>query len=399
MDRRTFLQFAVLGALAPGQLMARNIDNPLIKLKKNLVLVGMDLGLHNKSFRDGGINSKYMDKYFYDFKGQRTYFDGIYEPGMGGGHECHAATFTALKYEDRARYPQRQFISLDQRVAEGCIQETRNKLIYHQVASGDPMSWNKFAQPMPAIKGLNALHDKLFERQDEAKERAKIRRERNILTQLAKNIKRRWSGTPEQVNLRESVKYQLEALEQKEKWLKTKKPHVKKAFDINAEKNPLLACEHNFRLIYDALEQKQSKIATIQFGGGSLVRGLNVERGHHGNSHHGNYPERIAALNKIDGAVLGGLKGFLELLQQGNLLDDTIVLFHCGMADANTHSNKNAPAFLFGGGFNHQEQIACQTSDKQVIYPSSSLFSSILKQCGFKDHRFSGNDKLIKEIF
>ena len=400
MDRRTFLQLSALGLTLPTQLFAAmDAKKSLVKLKKNLVLVGMDLGLYEKFFREGGVNSHYMEKYFYDFKGKRTYFNGIYEPDMGGGHECHAATFTALKFEDRARYPQRPFISLDQRVAEGCIQETRNKLIYHQVAGGDPMSWNKFAQPMPAIKGLDNLHSQIFERQDEAKARASIRRERDILIQLNKNLKRRWKGTPEQVNLRASVAYQIESLEEKEKWLKLKKPYLKKAFDSGAQNTPLPSCHHNFRLIYDALEKKQTKIAMIQFGGGSIVRGLGVERGHHGNSHHGNYPERIAALNKIDGGVLGGLKGFLELLEQGGLMDDTIVLFHCAMADASRHNNKNAPAFLFGGGFKHQEQLDCQDSNQKVLHSTSSLFSSVLKQCGFSDHSFSGNQKVIGELF
>ena len=63
----------------------------------------------------------------------------------------------------------------------------------------------------------------------------------------------------------------------------------------------------------------------------------NVELGHHANTHHAGYSERIHALEAIDTAVLTNLRTFLRKLQEGGLYDDTIVLFHCGMGDAATH--------------------------------------------------------------
>ena len=397
MDRRTFLQMSAMGLLANPVASAKTATPSKFSLKKNLVLVTVDLGLYNKYFREGGVNSKYMNDFFYDFKGDRTYFDGIYQPGMGGGHTCEEATFTCLKYEDRHKNPELPFISLDQHIAKHAIQETRHKLIYHQVSSGRHMSWNSFAQPMPAIQGANALHNKLFEKNDEAKERATIRRERNVLLALNKNIKRRWQGRSEEVDIRNAIEFQLEELEEKEKWLGDKKPYLKKEFG-DVSKAALVNCKENFKLIYQALEKKQTKIAMVQFGGG-LTRGLpGITHGYHTLSHHGEYPERVRELSKIDSEVLGGLQGFLKLLQEGNLLDETIVLFTCGMADASRHSNRNAPAFLFGGGFQHQESISCQKAGK-VHYPTSSLYSSILKQLGMKQTSFLNENKIISELF
>jgi hypothetical protein len=397
MDRRTFLQLSAMGLMAPS-MMAKSVGPTKFSLKKNLVLVTLDLGLFEKNFREGGVNSKYMNDYFYDFKGDRTYFDGIYQSGMGGGHTCEEATFTCFKYEDRHAHPELPFISLDQHIAANATQETRHKLIYHRVSGGRHVSWNRFAQPMPAISGASALHNKLFEKNDESKERALIRRERNVLLALHKNIKRRWKGTPEELDLRNSIEYQLEELEEKEKWLGDKKPYVKKTFDNDLSKAPLINCHHNFQLIYDALEKKQTKIATVQFGGG-LTRGLpGITHGYHTLSHHSYYPERTREFSLIDAQVLGGLKVFLEKLQAGGLLDETIVLFTCGMGDSNRHSNRNAPAFLFGGGFNHQESIACQKDGKLVVN-TADLYTSILKQVGIKNPSFFNSKTPIKELF
>ena len=68
------------------------------------------------------------------------------------------------------------------------------------------------------------------------------------------------------------------------------------------------------------------------------------------------------------------------------------------MANAAHHSNKKAPAFLFGGGFNHKESIAC-LDGKEHIYGTANLFSSILKQAGMKNCTFQTQDKLIGELF
>jgi hypothetical protein len=96
--------------------------------------------------------------------------------------------------------------------------------------------------------------------------------------------------------------------------------------------------------------------------------------------------------------VLNALKNFLHKLKEGGLYDDTIVLFHCGMAYAAKHTNKKAPAFLFGGGFNHKESIAC-LNGKEHIYSTSDLFTSILQQSGFNNKTFSNSKQVIPDLF
>ena len=58
------------------------------------------------------------------------------------------------------------------------------------------------------------------------------------------------------------------------------------------------------------------------------------------------------------------LKNEDDLLNGGSLLDHTAILFGCGMATG-THSTKNLPLILGGGGFNHG--IAGNMSDIQQM--------------------------------
>jgi hypothetical protein len=399
IDRRDLLKLSAMGLALPSQMSAASkSQGPRVKLKKNVVLVCLDLGLYAGNHREGGAKCKYMNQYFSEFKNEMTFLQGISQPDLGGGHEVQPATFTGMRYDHRNHHPERQFISLDQRLAMGSVQETRNKLLYHQVSKGDFVSWNQFAQPMPPTRGLNAFHEQIFSKTDLDKEKAYIKRERDILESLARNLRRYSKGRPQDADLKASVAYQIETLNEKEKWLKVKKPYLKKQFSQNAEQSPLPNCHHNYRLVYDALEKQQTKIAVLQFGG-PLTRNLDgITHGYHTLSHHGGYPERIYELEVIDDKILGGLRKFVRDLKQGGLLDDTIVLFHCGMADASAHSNKNGAAFLFGGGFKHKTHIKC-ADYKGVKYSSSQLFSSVLKQSGFRDLKFNGNTTVIPELF
>lgn len=401
MKRRDFLKLSTLGAAAPMNLFAAKKEDVFrVKLKKNIVLVNLELGLYAPNFRDNGADCKYMTEIFSEFKNQMTYLDGISEPGMGGGHECQPASFTALRYDYRELYTTSKMMSLDQRLADGSIQETRHKFLYHQVNRGNSMSWNRFEQPISAIAGANELYEQLFARTDKDMAKARIRRERDILAALSRNIRRQWTGTPQETDMKNSLDYQVDLLDEREKWLKVKKPYLKKAFGEKEESNPLPSCANNFDLVYEALEKQQTKVAMIQFGGGGLQRGMpGIELGHHGNTHHAGYPERIYALEAIDSAVLTNLRKFLRKLQAGNMYDDTIVLFHCGMGNAAAHDPRRTASFLFGGGFTHQKSIKCLGGKKEHIYSTCNLFSSVLKQSGFKDYSFNSSKEAIPELF
>jgi hypothetical protein len=136
----------------------------------------------------------------------------------------------------------------------------------------------------------------------------------------------------------------------------------------------------------------------LSFGEAGICSGVDGIENHHSFTHHGGMVNRIKGLEKIDTLVLKGVRGFLEGLKEKNLYDDTVVLFHCGMADAMKHSNRDTPTYLFGGGFNHKTQIECMNGDEQK-YSIASLFASVMKQCGVRKPDFNGTTKVIPELF
>lgn len=400
MNRRSFLMASGATMLASASATAANNRMAPVKLKKNLVLVTVDLGLYVNNYRDGKADNHYTNRFFKDFKDKMTYFSGMEQPGVNNGHHSEHATFTGLDYQDRAQHPNRLFASVDQYAAEHGLQETRHKYIYHKVSSGRNMSWNLQGQAAPAYSGIDALHNGIFGTIDQSKMKAEISKQRLILKELKSNIMRRFKGTPQEKNLVSSIDYQQRELNTREKWLKVRRPRKTAKHPKDAEKSPLLNAEHNFNVIFDAIKEKQTKIATVQFGGGRLISGLpGISHGYHTLSHHSNYSERVEELSSIDGHVLKNFSLFLEKLETSKLLDDTIVLFSCALSDANRHSTKDIPAFLFGGDFKHKSCIECKDKNGDLQKPTIQLFSSILKQMGFSNPAFSGNTQVIEELF
>ena len=71
MDRRSFLKVAGPSLLAANSATAATKIAPT-KLKKNLVLVTVDLGLYSGYFRDGKNECRYFNQYFKDFRQSRS---------------------------------------------------------------------------------------------------------------------------------------------------------------------------------------------------------------------------------------------------------------------------------------------------------------------------------------
>ena len=115
--------------------------------------------------------------------------------------------------------------------------------------------------------------------------------------------------------------------------------------------------------------------------------------GYHGFSHHGNRDSHTSALMKIEANMTTQMAHLLDLLKAqpdpvngGTLLDHTMVFFGCGMATG-THSTKNLPLLLAGGGFKHGESKIYPEEDAQRV-PAANLLLSMLQNFGVEADRF-----------
>lgn len=117
-------------------------------------------------------------------------------------------------------------------------------------------------------------------------------------------------------------------------------------------------------------------------------------------THHGNEPDKIAELRKIEEAqlvVFGQLLGLLSETAEsgGSLLDHTQVLYGSCLGNANSHSNQNLPLILAGGGFKHGSHLKF---DERKNIPLANLFVSMLQRLGIESDRFASSSGTLRGL-
>jgi hypothetical protein len=149
-----------------------------------------------------------------------------------------------------------------------------------------------------------------------------------------------------------------------------------------------------FDLIRLALQTDSTRVVTLSLSTFSVVPHVpGVKSETHSLTHHGNEPDKIAELRKIEEAQM---KAFADLLQTfrnvtetgGTLLDHTQVLYGSCLGNANSHSNQNLPLILAGGGFKHGQHLSFNA---QSNTPLSNLFVSMLQGLGIEGDKFSSS--------
>jgi hypothetical protein len=125
-----------------------------------------------------------------------------------------------------------------------------------------------------------------------------------------------------------------------------------------------------------------------------------VSLGHHDLSHHGQDPGKIAQLRLIELEKMRTFRAFLARLketreQAGALLDRTTVFFSSNLGNASSHSTRNLPVLLAGGGFRHGQHLAF---DPQNPPPLSNLFVSMLRRLGLNTGQFGSSTGTLRGL-
>jgi hypothetical protein len=118
-----------------------------------------------------------------------------------------------------------------------------------------------------------------------------------------------------------------------------------------------------------------------------------VSLGHHDLSHHGKDPGKLEQLKIVEQETIKTVRDLLAKLkgtqeEESNLLDRTMVFFGSNLGDASSHSVKNLPVLLCGGGFRHGQHLHF---DPQNSPPLCNLFVSMLQQLGIDVDTFSNS--------
>ncbi|MEC8343876.1 MAG: DUF1552 domain-containing protein, partial [Planctomycetota bacterium] len=200
-------------------------------------------------------------------------------------------------------------------------------------------------------------------------------------------------GRQDQIKFSEyldSVRSLEKKITQQQPWIDRPKPKTDLSEPRPARQSPD-EMKIMMELIAAAIETDSTRIVTLATGFANGDFGL--QGGYHGFSHHGEVPEKTEALIQIERNQIAQMSYLIDLLKSkddplngGSLFDHTMILFGCGMATG-THSCKNMPLVLAGGGFDLGEHRVMPAAPHQRV-KACNLLLSILQNFGLEVDRF-----------
>jgi hypothetical protein len=113
-----------------------------------------------------------------------------------------------------------------------------------------------------------------------------------------------------------------------------------------------------FEMIALSFQTNRTRVATMKMVEEASMRtypNLDVHEAFHPTSHWGGFPDRVANLRKIQAYHTAMFAKFVQRLHNtregnGNVLDNSIILFGSNMANSDAHNNDPLPQALIGKG-------------------------------------------------
>lgn len=376
-----------------------------------MACIGLNFGLVPQMFFPQQTGSGYqlteLLQPLADLRDEVTVFSGL-DHGVNaqGGHGGVHAYLSGVLSRNASGMPEAN-ISIDQKAAQLTKAETRYPSL--QVASGnDPnnmLSWSASGVAIPPVFNVETLYQLLFQKispQQRDQTQRQMAQQSSILDLVrtdARDLERRVGVRDRQKLERyfDAVRSVEQRLVQSTAWLDRPKPAVDYALPEDPQR---LDFVDRVPLYYDlislALQTDSTRIATLALADiGANYGGFEITRGYHQLTHHGKVPEYLAELSVIEQFHMQQLARFLTQLRETDepdgrtLLDNTMVLFGSGMGNASSHSNKNLPLILAGGGFIHgQHRSYFRDEQQRDATPAGKLFVSMLQRFGMELDQF-----------
>jgi hypothetical protein len=342
-----------------------------------------------------------------DFRSDFTVMNGVWHPDVDGGHPADICFLTAAPHPSSGGF--RNTISLDQYIAERIGYETRFPSLTLGVNVGGPRSLSCTAGGvlLPGEEKPSEVFKKLFLGGTPAEVQAQARKlalGQSVMDTVADQTRQleRNVGARDKERLDQyftGVRDLEHRLVQSAEWETKPRPVVTDKPPIDP-KDPKEYME-KVRLMYDmarlAFTTDSTRNITLMLDSVNSpaieVEGKTVSDGYHNLSHHGQSPQKMADLERIDREhmkLLAGLFAGLKEHHEGNetLLDRSMVLYGSNLGNANTHVTTNLPVLFAGGGFRHGKHLVF---DRERNYPLPNLFVNILQRFGIEADHFASS--------
>ena len=299
-------------------------------------------------------------------------------PEIGGDHFRSSAVFLTQAHPRQTQGSDvRAGISLDQIYAQEYGQETpipSMQLCIEAVdqAGGcsygyscvytDTISWGDVDHPLPMIRDPRLAFDQLFGVGATPEERAQRRAEdKSILDLISSQLARlnREIGAADRARLTQYLEEVREIERRIQKVEAYNKSGEQRELPLAPVGVPDSFDEH-VQLMFDlqvlAFQSDTTRVFSFKMGRDASSRvypNSGVSTGFHPASHHSDREERILEFAKINKYHVGMLPYFLKKLKEtpdgdGNLLENTLVIYGSPMGDSNIHNHKRCPLFFAG---------------------------------------------------
>ena len=334
-----------------------------------------------------------------------TVFSGL-DHNLSGGHNATKFFLSGIPTNHSKGYAEAN-ISIDQKAANFVGGQTRYSSLSLDSDRGNEhtLSWTGNGNNVQPIRSLETLYQMLFRKENHLTRNQAERElaDRKSILDLAKIQADQFkkdlgkSDTDKLDQYFTSVREFEKRIEQSSLWLDKDKPKTGYSLPQGADS---LALNEKAPLFYDlmalALQTDSTRVISLAFTNlGKENGGLpGVNQGYHTLSHHGQVQAAIDELSIIETFHVAQFSRFLGKLKQviepngKTLLDSTMSLLGSGMSNANSHSNRDLPILMAGGGFKHGQHLHFARNGKQST-PLCNLYLSMLQNFGLEVDRFN----------
>lgn len=431
ISRRTFLRgtgvamaLPYLEAMMPSSVLAA--PSPDAPARMGMFYFGTGMNMRQFWPDQTGLDYqasrilKPLDKH----RGRFTAINGTYLSD-GGGHDG------AYPFSTSIAKGERQQQSPDQIAANTISSDTRFSSLQLSVDRGTnygsqalaTISWNEQGVPLAAENDPKVLFDRLF-RPDTAEQKAdeknEFRRRRSILDLVRDDAKQLSNklGQADRQQLEQyytSVRELEKSLARRVEWSDTPKPAIETDDLHGTYEKKMAGPEGNGDYLYDDYAKLMYDLIALAFQtdstrvisyvvrkelAGGVYPEFNVSKGYHALSHHGNDPQSLEELARVDTIYMDHWSYFLDRLQSipegdGTLLDRTILGLSSGMGFE--HSKDNLPTIVSGGlglGVKHHGHLKLESS-----VPLASIWQTMLDRVGVPvEGTFQDSDGILQPM-
>lgn len=272
------------------------------------------------------------------------------------------------------------------------------------------LSWSSPTSPLPAEAHPRLVFERLFgEGGGPAERRAALAKRASLIDAVSDEFARlrRQLGPAD----RDRVNGYLESVREVERRIQKAEADTQQDAlpDLDRPVGVPASYAEHVRLMFDlqvlAMQGDITRVITFQLARETSNRTypeIGVPDPHHPLTHHGNDPDKIARMAKINQFHVSLFTYFLERLKatreaDGSLLDHSLLLYGSGMGNPNVHDHVNLPIIVAGGAAGRMKGGRHLRYEQPA--PLANLHLTLLDRVGVRVDRFADSSGKIDELF